>query len=216
MVLKEILSFSAIICSLCALAQQHNDTTFYSFDTGIIKGKKYVAFLNHFGFYLLDGNDTILKRRSDYRTCHFDDFNSDGYKDVFLEISGNTPDQFDLFLYVSKTKSFQQLKGFGNFPSAKRNNGTAYYYSYHKSGCADMNWDSDLFYISNFRAIRIANISGKECGNSGVNDGLYISKVQGDQKTLVKTLPIETIHKFKDDKWEFIKRYWIKNYRIFQ
>gem|GEM_PF-5245252 len=34
-------------------------------------------------------------------------------------------------------------------PPPQRINGTHYFYSYHKSGCADMDWDSDLFYIHN-------------------------------------------------------------------
>lgn len=78
-----------------------------------------------------------------------------------------------------------------------------------------MNWDSDLFYIKDFKAVRLANISGRECENSGIKDGLYINKVSGGKKNLFKTLPIDTVHKFKDDKREFIKKYWIENYKLF-
>ena len=78
-----------------------------------------------------------------------------------------------------------------------------------------MNWDSDLFYLQGFKAIRIGNISGRQCENSAVKDGVYINKVRGEKKTLVKTLPVDTLAKYKDYKWGFIENYWIKNYKQF-
>jgi hypothetical protein len=180
-----------------------------------IKGKKYFAFLNHFGFYLLVNNDTIIKRQSDYLACHFKDFNHDGYKDLFLDHGGNTPERFDLLLYIPTTKSFKQIIDFENFPAPTKIGATKYYYSYHKSGCADANWDSDLFYISNFKAIRIGNISVRQCENSGIKDGLYINKLRNEKKILLKTLNIETINRYKNHKWGFIEEYWTKNYNLF-
>ena len=79
-----------------------------------------------------------------------------------------------------------------------------------------MNWDSDLFYIDNFKAIRIGNIAGRQCDNrDGEKDAVYIHKVYGDKEKLFKTLPIDTIGKYKDFKWGFIKEYWTKNYKLF-
>lgn len=78
-----------------------------------------------------------------------------------------------------------------------------------------MNWDSDLFNIQNFKAVRIGNISGRECENSGIKDGVYINTVRGEKKTLVKTLPASTLAKYKDHKWGFIKDYWTRNYKQF-
>jgi hypothetical protein len=132
-----------------------------------------------------------------------------------LDKGGNTPERFDLLLYVPATKSFRQIKNFENFPAPEKINGTKYYYSYHKSGCADANWDSDLFYINNFKAIRIGNISGRQCENSGIKDGLYINKFRNEKKILFKTFNIDTINKYKDYKWGFIKEYWVKNYKLF-
>jgi hypothetical protein len=34
-------------------------------------------------------------------------------------------------------------------------------------------------------------------------------------KELVKTLPLNTIEKYKDYKWGFIKQFWTKNYSSF-
>ncbi len=79
-----------------------------------------------------------------------------------------------------------------------------------------MNWDSDLFYIQDFKAVKVANISGIGCSDKvGKKDGIYVSKLRGDKKRLMQTLPISTIERFKDYKWGFIKEYWTKNYRKF-
>ena len=192
------------------------DTSFYSSQNVIIQGKKYVGFLTRDGFQLLDSNDeTYLKHPGDYFTWQFKDFNEDGFKDIYLDKGGNTPEWFDLLLYVSSTKSFRQIKNFENFPAPEKINGTNYYYSYHKSSCADANWDSDLFRISNFKAIRIGNISGRQCDNSGIEDGLYIYKLRNEKLILFKTLKIDTLNQYKDHKWGFIKDYWTKNYKLF-
>ena len=196
--------------------QTQFDTSIYSQQTVTIQGKKYNGFLTPNGFQLLNSrNETYLKHSGDYFTWEFKDFNKDGYKDIYLDKGGNTPERFDLLLYASTTKSFRQVKDFEYFPAPENISGTKYFYSYHKSGCADMNWDSDLFYIKDFKAVRLANISGNECENSGIKDGLYINKLSGEKKLLFKTLPIDTVHKFKDDKWGFIKKYWTEHYKLF-
>ena len=193
-----------------------NDTSIYSQQTVTIKGKKYNGFLTPDGFQLLNSkNEIYLRHLGDYFTWEFKDFNKDGYKDIYLEKGGNTPERFDLLLYVTTTRVFRQVKDFEYFPAPENIKGTRYFYSYHKSGCADMNWDSDLFYIKDCKAIRLANISGNECENSGIKDGLYITKVLGAKKFLFKTLSIDTVHTYKEDKWGFIKEYWTKNYKIF-
>jgi hypothetical protein len=181
-----------------------------------IQGKKYNGFVTPNGFQLLNfRNETYLEHSGDYFTWELKDFNKDGYKDIYLDKGGNTPERFDLLLYAPTTKSFRQVKDFEYFPAPENISGTKYFYSYHKSGCADMNWDSDLFYIKDYKAIRLANISGRECENSGMKDGLYIYKLRGEKKNLIKTLPVKKVHSYKDDKWGFIKEYWAKNYRSF-
>ncbi len=192
------------------------DTSYYSYQTVSILKKNYHGFLTANGFKLLNSkNEIFLEHAGDYFSWEFKDFNKDGYKDIFLDHGGNTPGRFDLLLYIPATKSFRQIKDFESFPDPAEIIGTKYFYSYHRSGCADMNWDSDLFYIKNYKAIRVANISGCECGKSGIKDGLYISRIRGEKKILFKTLPIETIYKNKGDKWKFIKVYWAKNNRFF-
>jgi len=152
-------------------------TSVFSFDTTIIQSTKYTGLLNSKGFFLLNSKlDTVLKHGGDYFDFIFRDFNKDGFKDIFLDHGGNTPDRYSLLVYLPSSKRFKEIKDFEHFPAPEHINGTNYYYSYHKSGCADMNWDSDLFYINNFTAIRIGNISGRECNNSGIKDAIYIQK----------------------------------------
>lgn len=217
--LKVILSFFFLTVALAVTAQKNkpspDDTTSYSVKMETIKGKKYTGFLNLSGFYLLDNkNKIVVYQPGDYFIWELKDFDGDGNKDLFLDKGGNTPERYNLLVFVSANR-YREIAGFDLFPAPTQIKGTKYFYSYHKSGCADMNWDSDLFYIQNFKAVRIGNISVRECENSGVKDGVYINKVRGEKKTLVKTLPAGTLAKYKDYKWGFIKDYWTRNYKQF-
>ena len=187
------------------------------FDSATINKKKYIGFLKEDAFYLINSKgDTVIKQEDYYMMWEFKDFNKDGHKDVILHHSSNTGYVLDLFIFLPTTNKFKKVKDFDNFPAPEQIKGTKFYYSYHKSGCGDMNWDSDLFYIDNFKAIRIGNIAGRQCDNrDGEKDAVYIHKVYGDKEKLFKTLPIDTIGKYKDFKWGFIKEYWTKNYKLF-
>jgi hypothetical protein len=216
---KAIILFSFLTFALAVTAQKAkpspDDSTSYSVKTVTIEGKKHTGFLNISGFYLLNfQNKTVVFKPGDYFTWEVKDFNGDGNKDLFLDKRGNTPERYDLLLFVS-ANHYRQVEEFELFPAPTQIKGTKYFYSYHKSGCADMNWDSDLFFLQDFKAVRIGNISGRECENSGIKDGVYISKVRGEKKTLVKTLSVSTLAKYKDYKWGLIKDYWMKNYKQF-
>lgn len=97
-----------------------------------------------------------------------------------------------------------------DFPWAEKIGNTQYYYSYHRSGCADMNWDS---YINNYKKVKIGNISGQECDGTGTKNGPYINKIMGEKRKELAKLPIHTIKQYKEYKWGFIKLYWYKNYK---
>ena len=85
------------------------------------------------GFQLLNSkNEIYLRHSGDYFTWQFKDFNKDGYNDIYLDRGGNTPERFDLLVYVPTTKSFRQIKDFENFPAPENISGTKYFYSYHK------------------------------------------------------------------------------------
>ncbi len=189
----------------------------FSIHSAIVDTKKYIGYVKGETYCLLNAKgDTLIKRVDGFEGAEFIDFNGDGYKDIILRYVTNVPGISDLLIYVPSKKIFKEVKNFSEFPAPEKIKGTNYYYSYQRSGCADMDWDSDLFYIKNLKAIRIGNISGRQCEPKGdPNNGIYIHKIHDDKKQLFKTLPIETISKYKDLKWGFIKSYWKKNFRSF-
>jgi hypothetical protein len=182
--------------------------------TAMIGGKRYTGHLDQFGFFLLtQKGDTILSLpQESYFEYKFKDFNQDGYKDIYLDWGGNSVDKYSLYVFVPATKKFKEIKNFSDFPAATQIKGTNYYYSYSKAGCADNTWISDLFYIKNWTAINIGYINGEGCG---IKDGIYIYNVKAGKKKLIKTMPLNTIEKYKEKKWGFIQDYWTKNFQSF-
>jgi hypothetical protein len=190
-----------------------NDNILYS-DSVVILGRTYYAYSLSNGIFIIKNkqNDTLLIEKDLSPNFEFKDFNGDGFQDIMFYIMSNTGGVWDLILYDSAKKTFRLVENFPDFPDPIKIENTIFYYSYHKSGCADLNWDSDLFYIKNFKTIRIGNISGEGCNNRDMKDGIYIKKIKGEKETLFQTLPISTIEKYKDYKWGFIEDYWTKKY----
>jgi len=186
-------------------------------DTTEILGVTYFAYyLNTENFIIVNQyNDTVFADSELYPAFEFEDFDQDGFDDIIVHYNLNTPSVQDLILFDVTSKTFRKVKDFSSYPEPIKIRNTNYYYSYHKSGCADMNWDSDLFYIKDFKTFRIGNISGRQCNDRDVKNGIYIHKVQGDIETIYTTLPVEILGKYKDYKWGFIKEYWTLNYTKF-
>lgn len=153
----------------------------------------------------VNGNIEILK------------FDADEYPDITLSYLGNNY-VADLFLYDKATKTYKHVVGFEEVSDAKRLKvNSNYYYSYHRTGCADMNWISDLFYINNFKVYQIGEIYGEGCDSENSDRKIEISKIVTlDKIFIVETLPIDTIETFKDYKWGFIEDYWNKNFEKFK
>ena len=63
------------------------------------------------------------------------------------------------------------MVNFSDFPAATPINGSGYYYSYYRNGCADNAWGSHLFRIEKDTAIKVAHIKGDGCG---IKDGIFI------------------------------------------
>jgi hypothetical protein len=150
----------------------------------------------------------------------FPDFDRDGNKDIILTYMGNN---FTYYLYLfDKTNNiFKIVDGFERFPEAiQLKTNPKYYYSYHRAGCADMNWVSDLFYIDNFRSIHIGHIYGKGCDfevkeNPQVIEIYKITDNREENGKLIEKLPyLKSISDF-GDKCKFIEKYWNKNYEKF-
>jgi hypothetical protein len=138
-----------------------------------------------------------------------------------LTYLNNNPTYF-LYLFDSKANRFKKVKDFDKFPEAiKLRSNPKYYYSYHRAGCADANWISDLFTITNFKAIQVGHIDAQGCD---FEKELYpqvirVYKVTNNSEQngrLISKLPyVKTLKEF-EDKWEFLNKYWEKNYAKFE
>lgn len=119
----------------------------------------------------------------------------------------------ELIMFDSKKNQFENVKNFDNFFQPTKITNTNYWYTYHKSGCADINWGSELFKIENFEAIEVGDIKGIGCDGEEEN-GIFIYKVKENKKECVYTEKREA--GYYSDKWDFIANYWTKNYNRFE
>ncbi len=164
-------------------------------------------------FTIRDSNGKVIYNHSSSPAgFEFSDFNEDGFPDVLLDYITNVPGIKELLIFNPEKNNFSKIEDFENFPSAIKIKGTHYYYSYHRSGCADSNWDSDLFEIIENKAIRHGNIRGIGCGVDEMN-GIYINKINNKVINQIKFIKRE--EGYWDGKWEFIEEYWNKNYEKF-
>ena len=153
----------------------------------------------------VSGNIEILK------------FDNDNFLDITFSYLGNNYTA-DLFLYDNKSKTYKQVDGFMEVSDSKKlTSNPNYYYSYHRAGCADMNWVSNLFYIDNFKVYQIGEIYGKGCDLEESEREIEISKIVTlDKIFTIETQPIDTIETYDDYKWGFIREYWNKNFEKFK
>jgi hypothetical protein len=151
----------------------------------------------------------------------FPDFNKDRNHDIMLSYFGNNP-TYILYLFDPKNNTFKKVEDYAKFPDGiQLKSNSKFYYSYHRAGCADYNWVSDLFIIENFKAIHKGHIYGQGC-NFEVKlypQQIEISKIiknNSENKKPIVILPyLKHIHQF-DEKWDFIERYWNKYYWKFK
>ena len=162
--------------------------------------------------------DTLLS--GGLGNVEFIDFNKDGNLDILFTYMGNNP-TYDIYLFDKTTNEFKYLKGFDRFPEAiQLKTNPKYYYSYHRAGCADLDWVSDLFYIDNFSTIHIGHIYGKGCDfdvkeNPQIIEIYKVLEDNEENKKEIEILPyLKNIPDY-GDKWSFIEKYWNKNYGKF-
>jgi hypothetical protein len=192
------------------------DTTILHVDTTNILGYHYMAlYKNNDVFYLLRDNDTILKDHLPYNDFKFIKFDSDKYKDLVVSYLTNIGGVEDVYIYDPTDHSFKLIDDLKKYPSSEHLV-LDYYYSYHRAGCADQYWVSDLFQIKDFKTILVGKIYGEGCEPS--ENKIEIFKITNNDernKSLVLTLPLDTINKFSNNKWGFIKDFWTKKYPDF-
>lgn len=144
-------------------------------------------------------------------------FDRDEFPDITFSYIGNNYTA-DLFIYDINSNTYQRVSGFTEVSSSKRlNSNPNYYYSYHRAGCADLNWMSHLFYIDNFQVYQVGEIYVKGCNVKESERAIEISKIVTlDKIFIIETLPIDTLIQFDEYKWGFIRDYWNKNYQKFK
>jgi len=149
------------------------------------------------------------------------DFNRDGNSDILTDYYGNNS-TYSLYLFDPTSNKFLKIENYSHFPYAiKLKSNPKYYYSYHRAGCADLDWVSDLFKIQDFKIIQLGHIYGQGCDFEVKENPqiIEIYKVQDNDEEkgkLIKKLPyLKFIPNF-GDKWDFIEKYWNKNYAKFE
>ncbi|MBZ5855509.1 hypothetical protein [Flavihumibacter profundi] len=151
----------------------------------------------------------------------FPDFNKDGHPDILLTYTGKNNTYF-LYLFDPKTNKLISVDGFINYPNAiQLKSNPLYYYSYQSEGCSDLNWGSDLFRITNFRTCKIGHMYGKGCDFNVLENpqliGIYKTNGNNEQtETIIEKLPYRKFIPHKEDKWDFLEKYWNNNYHKFK
>lgn len=190
------------------------DSTLIVVDTTRILGKNYlVMYRTNDTLTILRENDIIYSNNFSIRGgIEFNYFNEDRYKDLIITHLTNMGGVIDVMVFDSSDLSFKLINDLEEYPSPTHliNN---YYYSYHRAGCADMNWVSDLFEIKNYKTVFLAEIYGQGCDSNPKKIDIFkIENNDKDSKILVTTLSIDTINNYPENKWGFIKDYWTKKY----
>lgn len=163
-----------------------------------------------FSLIILNGKfDTIYKHNDFIDEYKISDFNNDGFQDIILDYITNVPGIVDVLLFDLPNGKFQIIEELGNYASPIKIKNSECYYSYERAGCADYNWESDLFYLSDYKCVKVGNISGKGCGYEKRN-GIFISKIVNNEEFEINWIKRDT--GYYEDKWEFIENYWTKNH----
>lgn len=223
--MKNILIIVLILITGNLLAQDYFDTD----TTYVMNGKKYHLSTQDLGesqdsilYKVTCGKKMILNTKKEkYGAGGWEllDFNKDGYPDIQISYIGNNA-TYELFLFNPKADKYIEVEGFIFFPEAEAlATNSNYYYSYHRAGCADMNWVSDLFTIESNKTIHLGEIYGQGCdygeGDAAKVDISIVLNNNEEDKKLIKTIPYDEIFTDSEDKWEFIKKYWNANYELF-
>ena len=166
-------------------------------------------------------NDIDTIERGGLAYIKYPDFNKDGNADILIDYYGNNS-TYSLYIFDPETNKFREIENYSNFPDAiQLKTNSKYYYSYHRAGCADMNWVSDFFKIQKFKIIQLGHIDGRGC-DFEVKKNLQVIKIykvtdnKEENGKLVENLPyLKFIPEF-GDKWDFIEKYWNKNYKQFE
>ncbi|TPG41553.1 hypothetical protein [Flavobacterium pectinovorum] len=200
---------------------QQSNTTIIQTDTLIINKHQYIQKLINKSFYCLLSvhGDTIIKQQDYYVNSEYSDIDNDGYDDIRIYLVSKIPNECDTYLYNKERQAFILIENCDL--DIQKIKGSQFYYSYNKAGCADLNWESYLSKIENYKLINYGYIIGHGCDfeveKNPQSISIYkISDSEKQEMKLIQELPyLKNIPK-NENKWDFIKRYWQKNFNKFE
>jgi hypothetical protein len=201
-----------------------NITANYSYDTTLVNNQNKFLLTTK----IISNEKMLLNVSFDSHTTTLDtlyykalayieyiDFDKDGNTDILVDYIGNNSTYF-LFLFDQRSNSFKAINNYSSFPDAVQLKANPkFYYSYHRAGCADENWESDLLQIIDFKIIHLGNIDGHGCEMDNLRS-INIYKVIDKNKKLIDSLNYSSAIKDSIDKWTFIEKYWNRNYKMFK
>lgn len=155
--------------------------------------------------------DLILESKEEAVVHHmigFQDFNHDGFEDVYLSYYTNVPGATTVLLYDPNAQNFKYIDGIQHFFNPVHIENTAYYYAYNRAGCADYNWESFLFAIQGYSAFELAYMNGIGCDDEEKGIFIYDNSDYKNQ-VLLEELPIVE----PQEKFDFIHDYWKSHWK---
>jgi hypothetical protein len=195
------------------------DTVVISYDSATIYHDKYYAIYRsdeQMMYIVSNTRQVILKQPGLGSDFLFVDFNDDGMKDIVVNYKSDVPDAKALLLFDYKQETFRLVEDFDQYPEPVPIQGTPFYYSYSRTGCADFDWRSELFYIKDYKAYKSGYIVVNQCPNSQDANGVYISRLIHGEAQLLEKLPVSEFNKYPEGKWDFLSQYWTKNNKKFK
>ena len=117
--------------------------------------------------------------------------------DIRTFVFSNTPNQCENYLYDKENKTFRLVEDCDL--DIQLIKGTRYYYSYNRAGCADMNWESYLSKIENYKLVLLGYIHGQGC-DFRVKENPQVIKIYkilnkgNNQKKLIKKTSVSKVH----------------------
>jgi hypothetical protein len=187
-------------------------------DTGQADGVAFFVHADTDTLLVVQRNDTVFRFHGPTNGLTVRDLDEDGNDDIILHHVTNVPGIEEVVRYSSQRGRFVEVVGFTSFPASEQIEGTGLFYSYHRSGCADLNWDSDLFYLQDTAAVRIGNMHGEGCEDVSV-PMIRVSKFPDalvpERSVQVDSMTFDPTCSGSQSKWGIIEEYWTSNWRTF-
>lgn len=191
-------------------------------DTITLNNQKLIQLQESDRFYALLSlqGDTIVKPHIDnaYFSIKFLDIDEDGHQDIRVFTFGNTPNECENYLYNKVNSTYHFIENCDL--AITKVKGSDFYYSYNRAGCSDLNWESHLYRIENYKLVTYGYIYGQGCDYDIVKypqviEIFKVDKSDINHKKQIEKLAYKSYIKKFEEKWDFIEKYWKKNYSKF-